>query len=52
LGVEHPEGVGHELLVAVGIGILGAIRAPVSAPVEDQDAEVASEVRDLPLPQP
>ena len=50
--VHHRQRVGGELLLAVGVGLGRAVRAPVAAPVERDHSAVAREVRDLHLPVP
>ena len=50
--VQHGERVRGELPLVVGRRLQRAVGAAVAAPVERDDAEVARQVRDLPLPLP
>ena len=50
--IHHCQRVGRELLLAVGVGLGRAVRAPVAPPIERQHTAVAGEVRDLHLPVP
>ena len=48
--IQHRESVGRELGLVVGLGLLRAVRMPIPARIEGDDAAVAGEIGDLHLP--
>src|SRR5436309_6295347 len=49
--VHHGKRVGRELLLPIGIGLLGPVRTAVAATIERDHSDVAGEVRNLRLPE-